>query len=56
MENLNAFLGYFLSYLIVFLVFVALVVIACIVGVRWRKAKEAREISGAAESGGTAAD
>jgi len=40
MANLNAFLGTFLSYLIVFLVFVVLAVVGCIAGIKWRKAKE----------------
>ena len=42
MENLSAFLGYFLSYLILFAVFAVLVVVACIVGVKWRKSKDAK--------------
>ncbi len=42
MANLNAFLGYFLSYLILFLVFVAITAAACFVGVKWRKAKDAK--------------
>lgn len=42
MVNLNAFLGYFLSYLIVFVVFVVLVIAACMIGIKWRKAKDAK--------------
>ena len=40
MVNLNAFLGYFVSYLILFAVFVALAVVACLVGIKWRKSKD----------------
>lgn len=56
MENLNAFLGYFLAYLILFLVFVAIAAVACMMGIRWRKAKDAREIAGAAGGGESAED
>lgn len=56
MENLNAFLGYFLSYLILFLVFAAIVAVACVMGIRWRKAKDAKEIAEAAGGGESAAD
>lgn len=42
MANVAAFFGYFVSYLILFLVFVALAVIACMIGVKWRKAKDAK--------------
>lgn len=48
MEQVNAFLGYFFSYLILFAVFVALAVTGCVTGVKWRKAKDAK----AAQSGG----
>ncbi len=53
MENLSAFLGYFLSYLILFAVFAVLVVVACIVGVKWRKSKDAKAAlaGGSDESG-----
>lgn len=40
MANLNAFLGYFVSYLILFAVFVALAVAACLIGIKWRKSKD----------------
>lgn len=56
MANLNAFLGYFLSYLILFAVFVVLAVIACIVGVKWRKAKDARAALAEGSSEENAAD
>lgn len=42
MANLNAFLGYFVSYLILFAVFVALAVVACLIGIKWRKSKDAK--------------
>ncbi len=48
MVNLGIFTGYFLSYLILFLVFVALVVIACMIGIRMRKAKNEKEAAEAA--------
>ncbi len=41
MANLTAFLGYFVSYLILFLVFAAIVVAACMIGIKWRKKKDA---------------
>ena len=46
MANVTAFVGYFLSYLILFLVFVALSVTACITGAKWRKAKDAKAAAG----------
>lgn len=42
MANLSAFLGYFLSYFILFAVFVMLVIVACVIGIKWRKAKDAK--------------
>ncbi len=42
MENVTAFFGYFISYLILFAVFVALTVTACVTGIKWRKAKDAK--------------
>lgn len=40
MANLNAFLGYFVSYLILFAAFVALAAAACLIGIKWRKSKD----------------
>jgi len=40
MLNLTAFVGYFLSYLIVFLVFVGLVVLGCFIGIKIRKSQD----------------
>jgi len=43
MVNLTAFIGTFLAYLIVFCVFVALAVVGCFIGIKARKAKDAKE-------------
>ena len=43
MANLVAFLNSFLSYLLLFGVCVAVVVIACVIGIRFRKNKDAKE-------------
>ena len=40
MSNLILFLNSFLSYLLVFVIIVALVIIACVIGVKWRKSKD----------------
>ncbi len=42
MNNLILFLNSFLSYLLLFVIMVALVVIACVIGVKLRKSKDAR--------------
>ena len=42
MTNFILFLNSFLSYLLVAVIIVALVVIACIIGVKWRKSKDAK--------------
>ena len=42
MTNLILFLNAFLSYLLLFVIIVALVIIACIIGVKWRKSKDAK--------------
>lgn len=42
MNNLILFLNSFLSYLLLFVIMIALVVIACIIGVKMRKSKDAR--------------
>ncbi|MDE7231916.1 MAG: hypothetical protein K2N37_02410 [Lachnospiraceae bacterium] len=49
MTNLILFVNAFLSYLLVFVLIVALVIVACIIGVKWRKSKDAK----AAASGET---
>ena len=47
MNNLILFLNAFLSYLLVFVLIVAVVIVACVIGVKWRKNKDAK----AAEAG-----
>ena len=42
MNNLILFFNSFLSYLLLFVIMVALVVIACVIGVKFRKSKDAR--------------
>lgn len=42
MTNLILFVNAFLSYLLVFVFIVAVVVVACIIGVKWRKSKDAK--------------
>ena len=41
MTNLILFVNAFLSYLLVFVFIIAVVVVACIIGVKWRKSKDA---------------
>lgn len=43
MANLIAFINSFLSYLLLFGVCVAVVIIACVIGVRLRRNKDAKE-------------
>lgn len=42
MTNLILFVNSFLSYLLCFLLIVALVIVACIIGAKWRKSKDAK--------------
>ena len=42
MTKLILFVNAFLSYLLVFVLIIALVVVACIIGVKWRKSKDAK--------------
>lgn len=42
MENLILFVNAFLSYLLIFVLIVALVIAACFIGVKWRKSKDAK--------------
>lgn len=53
MANLILFINAFLSYLLLFVLIVALVIVACIIGVKWRKSKDAKA---AAETQAGAAD
>lgn len=43
MSNLIAFINSFLSYLLVFGIVAVLVIIACVIGVKLRKSKDAKE-------------
>ena len=42
MTNLILFVNAFLSYLLVFVFIMAVVVVACVIGVKWRKSKDAK--------------
>lgn len=42
MTNLILFVNSFLSYLLLFVLIVALVIVACVIGVKWRKSKDAK--------------
>ena len=47
MTNAVLFLNSFISYLIVFAIIVLLVIVACILGVKWKKSSDAKKgISG----------
>lgn len=49
MAKLILFINSFLSYLLVFVIIAALVVIACILGVKWRKSSDAKKAGGHTE-------
>lgn len=42
MTNLILFVNAFLSYLLLFVLIIALVIVACMIGVKWRKSKDAK--------------
>ena len=42
MTNLILFVNAFLSYLLIFVLIIALVIVSCIIGVKWRKSKDAK--------------
>ena len=42
MTNLILFVNSFLSYLILFALIVVLVIVACVIGTKWRKSKDAK--------------
>ncbi len=42
MTNLILFVNSFLSYLLCFVLIIALVIVACVIGVKWRKSKDAK--------------
>lgn len=46
MTNLILFINSFLSYFLVFGIVVVLVVIACILGAKWRKSSDAKKTGG----------
>lgn len=46
MGNLILFINSFLSYLLVFAIIAVLVIIACILGVKWRKSSDAKKTGG----------
>lgn len=47
MTNLILFINAFLSYLLIFVFIVVLVIIACIIGVKWRKSSDAKQLKSA---------
>lgn len=49
MSNFILFVNAFLSYLLLFVLIIAVVVVACIIGVKWRKSKDARTVATAGE-------
>ncbi|MBD5502886.1 MAG: hypothetical protein HDR09_03780 [Lachnospiraceae bacterium] len=54
MTNLILFVNAFLSYLLVFVLIVALVIVACIIGVKCWKSKDAKEaVAADSEQAGT---
>ena len=57
MTNLILFANAFLSYLLLFVLIIALVIVACIIGVKWRKSKDAKALAnGAIEAGAETAE
>lgn len=51
MTNLILFLNSFFSYLLLFIIVVALVIVACIIGAKWRKSKDQKlALSGGGEA------
>ncbi|MBD5516002.1 MAG: hypothetical protein HDR06_15530 [Lachnospiraceae bacterium] len=54
MTNLILFVNAFLSYLLIFVLIVALVIVACIIGVKCWKSKDVKEaVSADSEQAGT---
>ncbi|MBD5450610.1 MAG: hypothetical protein HDR28_10765 [Lachnospiraceae bacterium] len=45
MNNLILFVNAFLSYLLVFVLIIALVIVACIIGVKCWKSKDTKEVT-----------
>ena len=55
MTNLILFLNSFFSYLLLFIIIVALVIAACVIGAKWRKSKDQKlALSGGGEAEQTA--
>ena len=52
MTNLILFANAFLSYLLLFVLIIALVIVACIIGVKWRKSKDAKTSANEVVEGG----
>lgn len=51
MANLILFLNSFFSYLLLFIIIVALVIAACVIGAKWRKSKDQKlALSGGGEA------
>ena len=53
MTNLILFVNAFLSYLLLFAFIIVLVIVACIIGVKWRKSKDAKNAANADTAGQT---
>ncbi len=49
MSNFILFVNAFLSYLLLFVLIIAVVVVACIIGVKWRKSKDAKTAAAVGE-------
>ncbi len=47
MNNLILFVNAFLSYLLIFALIIALAIVACVIGVKWRKSKDAKAAANA---------
>ena len=45
MTNLILFLNSFFSFLLLFVLIIAVVIVACIIGVKWRKSKDAKAVA-----------
>ena len=55
MTNLILFVNAFLSYLLLFTFIIVLVIVACVIGVKWRKSKDAKNAANAGVEGQTKA-
>ena len=50
MTNLILFVNAFLSYVLIFVLIIALEIVACIIGVKWRKSKDAKNAAAAEQT------